>query len=159
MRTAFVVAASALALSGCVAPRGSSGAGETITYETGPCFGRCPVYRVQLSPDGQGVFTGIRFTQITGERRFTATPAQVATFAGALAPYRPTGEKRYSHGTPDCEHAPTDLPSVDIRWSGKRDDHLYFYYGCGRETLRPMADALGNAPDALPLTDLIGHVP
>ncbi|HEY0326511.1 MAG TPA: DUF6438 domain-containing protein, partial [Allosphingosinicella sp.] len=41
---------------------------ESISYETGPCFGACPVYRVTVSPDGTGTVEGRRVTAVTGER-------------------------------------------------------------------------------------------
>lgn len=137
--------------------------GEAIEYQTGPCFGRCPVYRFQVSPDGMGNFTGIRFTAVTGQRSFRATPEQVAALAQLLAPWRPaTGRtRRYAHGEPGCERAATDMPSAEIRWRGRRSTTtLYFDFGCDRETNHAMAAALGNAPDLIPaLGPLIGARP
>ncbi|MBO9715027.1 MAG: hypothetical protein J7495_19110 [Sphingomonas sp.] len=137
--------------------------GDSISYETGPCFGRCPVYAVTVRPDGSGVFTGKRFTAVTGEREFRLTPDQYRAFAAKLAPWRPaSGEKRYSPGEPGCEHAATDLPSVDITWTRAIGDsqHLYYYYGCRiGDGERPIADALGQAPDLLPIEALIGPRP
>jgi Domain of unknown function (DUF6438) len=135
---------------------------ETIRYETGPCFGACPVFSITVRPDGAGVFEGRRFTAVTGTRRFQATPAQLAAFAARLAPYRPArGELRYEPGTPRCPRPVTDLPSVDIRWTGagRAAGHLYFYFGCDPAAHKAMADALGNAPDALPVAALIGERP
>ena len=59
--------------------------GEAIEYQTGPCFGRCPVYRFQVNPNGTGSFTGIRFTAVTGQRSFRVSPEQAATLAQSLA--------------------------------------------------------------------------
>jgi hypothetical protein len=137
--------------------------GEAIEYQTGPCFGRCPVYRFQVNPNGTGSFTGIRFTAVTGQRSFRVSPDQAAALAQSLAPYRPATSRtrRYAHGEPGCEQAATDMPSAEVRWRGRRSTTtLYFDFGCNRDTNRAMADALGNAPDLIPaLGPLIGARP
>ena len=139
---------------------GAAGAPESITYETGACFGTCPVYSVTVRSDGTGTFHGERFTQVTGTRDFTLTPAQYAAFAKRVAPYRPDGETLYKPGEPICANYATDMPSTDIRWNGAgRSDHLYLYYGCDRQKNAAMFDALGNAVDALPIEPLIGAQP
>jgi hypothetical protein len=165
-----MIAAAALALAGCA--RDVEGPGETpppvpiesdsISYETGPCFGACPVYSVTVRPDGRGVFNGKRFTAVTGERSFQLSRAQYDAFAAQLAPYRPqSGEVRYAPGEPTCGRAATDLPSVDIRWTRAIGDSqaLHFYFGCDMDKNSRMAEALGNAPDALPIEALIGERP
>lgn len=156
-----------LALAGCTnvdrAPGGPIPIeGDSIRYETGPCFGACPVYSVTVRPDGSGVFNGIRFTAVTGERKFTLSAAQYDAFARALAPYRPeSGERRIVPGEPGCERPATDLPGVSIRWTRAIGDSqaLDVYYGCNMEANARMNEALGNAPDALPIEGFIGRQP
>jgi hypothetical protein len=156
----------ALGLAGCIpasrVPQGPMPIeGDSISYETGPCFGACPVYAVTVQPDGTGIFTGKRFTAVTGERRFTLSRAQYEAFAARLAPYRPaTGEVRYSHGEANCANAPTDMPSIDIRWTRAIGDSqgLYFYIGCRRGN-EAMAEALGGAVELLPVQEFIGARP
>lgn len=162
----LMVGAAALALAGCAhtsgGPRPIPVETDSITYETGACFGACPVYSVTVRPDGSGVFTGKRFTAVTGEREFKLSPAQYAAFAARIAPYRPArGETRYSPGEKGCEHAATDLPSVDITWRRAIGDSqkLSYYFGCDMGGDRTMANALGNAVEALPLEPLIGPRP
>lgn len=137
--------------------------GEAIEYQTGPCFGSCPVYRFQVSPDGMGSFTGIRFTAVTGQRSFRVTPEQAARLAQSLAPYRPptARTRRFAHGEPGCERAATDMPSAEVRWRGRRSTTtLYFDFGCDRDANHAMAAAIGNAPDLIPaLGPLIGARP
>ncbi|MDP5277517.1 DUF6438 domain-containing protein [Sphingomonas sp. DG1-23] len=155
-----------LALAGCIpesrVPAGPTPIeGDSITYETGPCFGRCPVYAVTVRPDGTGIFEGKRFTAVTGERGFTLSRAQYDAFAARLAPYRPaSGEVRYAHGEPNCANAPTDMPSVEIRWTRAIGDSqgLYFYLGCRRDNAA-LAEALGGAVELLPVQELIGERP
>nr|WP_294811546.1 DUF6438 domain-containing protein [uncultured Sphingomonas sp.] len=166
MKQGLGLAVVALALAGCIpaarAPQGPMPIeGDTITYETGPCFGRCPVYAVTVRPDGTGVFEGKRFTAVTGERSFTLSRAQYDAFAARVAPYRPaSGEVRYAHGEPNCVSAPTDMPSIDIRWTRAIGDSqgLYFYLGCRRGN-EAVAEALGGAVELLPIEALIGARP
>ena len=101
------------------------------------------------------------FTAVTGERNFALSKSQNEAFAAKLAPYRPvSGEVRYEMGSANCGNAPTDMPSVDIRWTRAIGDSqaLHFYYGC-RGKNAAMADALGHASELLPIQDLIGERP
>jgi hypothetical protein len=162
----MIVSAAALALAGCV--RGERPAGgpiaiesDSITYETGPCFGRCPVYAVTVRPDGSGVFTGKRFTAVSGERAFRLSRTQYDAFAARLAPYRPaSGEVRYAPGEASCPNAPTDMPSVDVTWTRAIGDSqaVHFYLGCRRGN-EGVAEALGGAVELLPVQEMIGARP
>lgn len=136
--------------------------GEAIVYTTSPCFGHCPVYRVTVRADGTATFEGQRFTAVTGRRDFDVTPAQYAAFAAALAPFRPAeGEVRYVPGSPLCEQMATDMPGVTVEWVAADGARrlLDFYYGCDMEKRARMAQALGNAPDALPIEGMVGAQP
>ncbi|WP_262504033.1 DUF6438 domain-containing protein [Sphingosinithalassobacter sp. CS137] len=170
MMRLIAVGLTALALAGCTtsrAPEAPVGApipveSESITYETGPCFGLCPVYSVTVRPDGTGTFNGIRNTAVTGERDFTLTADQYAAFKAKLAPYRPeTGTVRYAHGEPNCEQVATDMPSAEVTWTRPIGDsqNLYFYFGCTAEQNSAIADALGQAPELLPIERFIGEQP
>jgi hypothetical protein len=170
-KAGLMAAGLALGLGGCMQPGGGASpqAGapvaieaDSITYETSPCFGACPVYAVTVRPDGHGTFNGKRFTAVNGERAFTLTRGQYDAFAGRLAPYRPqSGETRYAPGEPNCGLAATDMPSVDVTWTRAIGDgqHLSFYFGCGMEEKRAMREALAHAPDALPIGEFIGRHP
>jgi len=160
MRILVTAVSAALALTGCATTSGAAVGGrlESISYETGPCFGACPVYTVTVNRDGNGLFEGRRFTAVEGERRFTLTPAQFDAFARQLEPLRPaSGEQRYSGEM--CGVMATDLPSADVRWRGSdgAEQHLYFYFGCDMERNRAIADRLRAAPDLLPIDALIGR--
>ena len=153
--------AAGLALAGCASlPRGGS-LPDSISYETGPCFGACPVYALTVRADGRGTFEGRRFTAASGERSFRITPDQYRAFAERLAPLRPeSGSVRYS-GPPLCRRMATDLPSVDVKWRSRRggEQQLYFYYGCDMEGKKAIAERLGSAPELLPIAAFIGGQP
>ena len=158
-----IVAAIALGTASCVAgpagypPPPTAGMVETIRYETGPCFGACPVYVVQVSSNGHGLFEGRHDTAVKGERTFAVTPHQYAEFRRRLEPYRPPGPERRV-AEPNCGGlVATDLPSVEIIWSAKGPpQRLYVYYGCDMERNAAMFRALREAPEALPIQQFIG---
>lgn len=124
--------------------------GQSITYETGPCFGFCPVYRVTVNADGTGIYEGLRHVSVRGQRRFRLTPAQHRAFVRHLEPARPArGEVRYRDGAL-CGPMVTDMPSVDVAWRrGRARQTLHFYYGCRRQ--RALAERLQRAPALLPI--------
>lgn len=138
-------------------------AAEAIEYETGPCFGVCPVFRISVAADGKGLFVGMRNTAVSGERAFVVTPEQYRAFAGRLAPYRPAaGDRVFQPGSELCGQTATDMPSVDVHWRAPRQvpQRLFYYYGCDREKNRAMASALGDAIDALPQVNaMVGDRP
>lgn len=165
MRRIWAIMAGITLLGGCASdgapPPASGGASvraTTISYATQPCFGACPVYTVTVSADGRGHFTGERFTKVIGERDFTLNRAAFDRFAATLAPYRPAaGSVRYEMGSDNCGAAPTDMPSVDVRWNdgGAEEESLHFYLGCRRAN-PDLAAALAAAPQALPIEAMIG---
>ena len=150
----------AIALSACATVPSADAAPhrlETIVYETGPCFGACPVYRVTVRADGRGIFEGRRFTAVEGSRSFHLTQAQFRAFADYLAPTRPArGSVRYAGEA--CGMMATDLPSAEVKWSTRAGEQsLYFYFGCDMERNRAIAERLRTAPALLPIADLIGR--
>lgn len=149
-----IVLAAVLALPACAATAPTPV--ETIVFETGPCFGACPVYRVTVNSGGDGTFEGRRFTAIAGSRPFRATPAQYRAFAHQLEPLRPaSGSMRYSGDA--CRTMATDLPSAEVTWRSRRgEQQLYFYHGCDMERNRAIAERLNAAPGLLPIGDFIG---
>jgi hypothetical protein len=150
----LVIAAALAALPAAAAPRPATPV-QTISFETGPCFGRCPVYRLSVSSDGSGSFEGIHFTAFTGTRPFRATYAQYRAFARLLEPIRPAhGALRYEGRA--CRNMATDLPSAEVTWRSRRGTQsLYFYYGCDMQRNRALAERLSAAPALLPIWDFI----
>ena len=157
MKASAMTAAPALFLA--CSPAASSGSDspvETITYETGPCFGACPVYRITVLSTGTGTFEGRRFTAVTGLRSFRVTPEQYRAFERQLAPARPaSGSARYSGDS--CQNQATDLPSVEVGWHSRLGhQQLSFSYGCDMERNRGLAEGLRSAPELLPIAELVG---
>jgi len=152
----------AAASAGCstVAERPMAIESESISYETGPCFGACPVYRVTVSPDGTGTFEGRRHTAVTGIRSFRATPAQYRAFRDQLAPLRPaSGNVRLSGE--QCAMMATDLPSAEVTWFDiiGSSQSYYLYFGCDMERNRAAVERVRAAPGLLPIGELVGREP
>jgi len=150
-----VVLGIASALAGCAAaaerPEPAPAAVESISFETGPCFGACPVYKVVVRSDGSGEFEGRRFTAVTGTRTFTVSPGQYRAFARQLVPLRPASGK-VSYSGDSCRSMATDLPSASIEWSGGRGiQSIYFYFGCDMAKNVDIANRISGAPDLLPI--------
>ena len=156
MKKAALIFAAALAAlpAGAAPPPGAPV--ETISFETGPCFGRCPIYRFTISSSGDGRFEGIRFTAFTGARPFHASHAQYRAFARQLEAIRPArGAVRYEGSA--CRTMATDLPSTQVTWRSRRGTQsLYFYHGCDMQLNRALAERLNAAPALLPIGDFIG---
>jgi hypothetical protein len=154
MKTIGLIALALTALPACATASPGTPV-QTISFETGPCFGRCPVYRLHINSDGRGIFEGIRFTAFTGTRPFRATTRQYQAFARQLEPIRPArGAVRYAGEA--CRSTATDLPSAEVTWRSNRGTQsLYFYYGCDMERNRALAERLTAAPALLPIGDFI----
>jgi hypothetical protein len=130
---------------------------ETITFRSGACFGRCPIYEVTVNSNGSATFTGINFTAVAGARPFSITAAQYRAFAAHLAPLRPAHGNRDYRGPPLCRQIATDMPSADVTWRSRRgEQRLHFYYGCDMEKNRFIIRRLSSAPGLLPIGDFIG---
>lgn len=107
--------------------------GDTIRFSAGPCFGACPTYTLQVTPDGSGLIEPERFTAVPGATRFTVTTMQYRRFRAALAAYRPASgtTKRIAHGE-NCTRFATDMPGYIIEWSraDAKPTKLEFQSGC-----------------------------
>jgi hypothetical protein len=155
------IGALALLASGCMTTAGERPIAiesDSIRYETGPCFGACPVFSVSVSPDGTGTFDGRQHTAVQGRRSFRISPTQYRAFSAHLAPLRPAeGSVRMSGEA--CRQMATDLPSAEVTWFSQigNSQSYYFYYGCDMERNRAIAERLRSAPALLPIREMIGR--
>lgn len=155
---AFLLAAAAALAAPAAAQSPTRSPIRSITYETGPCFGRCPVYSVTVYSNGRATFTGRRFTAVEGTREFRLPAGTYQRFARHLEPLRPRRAEDIRYSGDRCRSMATDLPSARVAWNGQGGARsLYFYYGCDMQRNRALADRLRRAPDLLPLRDFIGR--
>ena len=149
----------ALALGGCTTVPGDEPAQgtESIAFSTGPCFGACPLFEVEVASDGEGTFRGERFVAAKGERSFTASAAEWQAFAERLAPYRPETSVKYGHGACDGPTV-TDQASVVVTWhdADGTETTLDWYLGCRQPGLAENRERIYGAWQELPLDDLVG---
>lgn len=129
---------------------------ETISYETGPCFGACPVYKVIVRSDGTGTFEGRRLTSALGSRSFHVSRGTLRTFAARLAALRPARRSMRYEGAA-CRRTATDLSSAEIVWKRPHapQQSLYAYFGCDMEANRALFDRIKAVPGLLPIAKLI----
>ena len=133
-----------------------------ISYESGGCFGACPIYRVSVTERGIGVFEGRRFTAVSGMRQFPISRRQFRTFVAHLAPTRPAGRQSIRYEGPRlCPRMATDMPTVTVSWRAATGgaQTLVYYYGCDPERNRALAERLSAAPALLPIAAMIGTRP
>lgn len=155
MRSIAILAA--VLLAGCTTTSGADRpAPQSVSFETTPCFGSCPVFSMTIDANGKGTYEGGRFVKVKGRHEFTASPEQVRAFFERIGAFRPQGEKHYDYG--NCPVAvSTDSPSVNVTWnSAGGADALYWYLGCRVESLNAIEPDLYNAWKELPLDDLVG---
>jgi hypothetical protein len=113
--------------------RSPAPAGEALSLERTACFGRCPVYRISVTPAGAVTYEGRANVRRTGSAT-AEIPADSVT--GLLREMEEAGyftlSERYAASEPTCRRYTTDSPSAissaTFRGRTKRIEHDY---GCG----------------------------
>ena len=137
-------------------------AGDTIRFSAGPCFGVCPSYSLQVTPDGSGLLEPERFTAVPGATRFTVTPVQYRRLRATLTQFRPTAGtvRRIAHGE-NCTRFATDMPAYTIEWS--RGDlpstRLEFQSGCMDPAYGKLRAAIATIPKVLDISAMVKPAP
>lgn len=93
----------------------------TIAMERGPCFGRCPVYRVEVNDSGKVVYEGRGFVAERGRQEATIPAADVQALAKEI---EAAGffELRDNYPPEATDHA-TVVTTVTIDGRSKRVEH------------------------------------
>ena len=113
--------------------RSASATGEAISLERTACFGRCPVYRITVTPAGAVTYEGRANVRRIGSATAEISPDSVVSLLRELeqAGYF-TFSDRYAVSEPTCRRYTTDSPSAissaTFRGRTKRIQHDY---GCG----------------------------
>jgi hypothetical protein len=152
----------ACALAGCMAKQEGleppKAPGDVIRFTAGRCFGACPAYMVQVSPDGSGLLTPERFTSVPGPTRFTVTRAQYRRLVATLAPYRPAAgtTETITHGR-NCDRFATDMPSYGVEWSrpGQAATRLEYQSGCMDARYGRLRVAIASVPKILDVEPML----
>ncbi|WP_417451262.1 DUF6438 domain-containing protein [Kordiimonas sp.] len=124
---------------------------DYVKISEGPCFGTCPVYDFTLKGDGQVVFHGNRFSQVSGQR---LSSRSVGLFLDALETLKAHDFEKlagvYDRST--CKMAATDHPTIElVVKSADVNGTLHWYTGCRgldeRIKLERMVDELRRILD------------
>jgi hypothetical protein len=104
-----------------------------VIMERLPCFGTCPVYRVDIDADGTVTFTGERYVDSIGARSHRIQPGEAAALMHALVDggFFDLADD-YTQGAKECGMYHTDAPRVNltVRVDG-RSKTVQHDYGCG----------------------------
>lgn len=82
------------------------------SLERGPCFGRCPVYKVELYGDGKIRYEGMRFVADTGKREGSTSAAEVQKYLRAVSATQfASADSSYTmENKAACGNFSTDMP-------------------------------------------------
>ena len=96
-----------------------------ISLETTPCFGRCPILKLEVNGNAQALLNAKRFTDSLGVFRMKLEPTQMRklTKASALVDWKDLKNEYLSNYS--------DLPSRIIRYSVKPGDTIVVRYEKG----------------------------
>lgn len=165
MRHWKMILTATVLLAGCVREKAEleppRSVGDTISFSAGPCFGVCPSYKLQVTPDGSGLIEPERFTAVPGPTRFTVTPRQYRRLRAALAPYRPPSGtvKRITHGE-NCARFATDMPGYVIEWKrgAAKPTRLEFQSGCMDARYGRLRTTISSIPKLLDVQAMVKPV-
>jgi Domain of unknown function (DUF6438) len=110
----------------------STAATPVVTLERTACFGRCPVYRIAVSPNGEVSYEGRAHVRHLGQAR-GQVPAD--TVHALLSELERAGyfsfATRYAAAEPACGRYATDLPTAitTVRLND-RSRRIVHDYGC-----------------------------
>jgi hypothetical protein len=162
LRLAYVLAALLVALTyapvECVAAEtsvpanaASSNQISSILLHRSGCYGRCPIYEVDIKQDGLVTFDGHRFVDSLGKSAANVSPLE---FRKLVARLNDIGffklNERYRYEQDGCTTWWSDQPTVDIVVTrGGVKKHVSYYYGCKGPAIAEKIDALSNEIDRI----------
>jgi len=128
---------------------------ETIRYSTSPCFGTCPIYSVEITPEGAVHFDGKQYTKVTGTQDLKVDPSVYTKLQQELKAYRPaTGANVKTTG---CADKVSDQQSAFFAW--KRPDgtvtQLSHYTGCVSPANIELNKVIEKLPKTVGIEDLV----
>jgi hypothetical protein len=127
------------------APTAAAPFGETVAWSVGPCFGFCPVYKVEVDAKGTVTFDGERHTAVLGRKVREGGPDAYRAIADALATYRPTTGATVQT---TCEQQISDSSSYVLTWTRPDGTVTTLRHDKGCRSTRN--DGLNSALQALP---------
>jgi len=145
---AFLLATALFALAACAT---SSNNADSIQISESACFGQCPIYDLNVTPDDHYLLSGERFTRINGFSEGNLETGGYARMENMLEEadfFALPSEITYNN--PEvCPGPPlSDMPSITITWMNRRGSHtVVWFQGCNNATMRDLRDGLRDAFD------------
>lgn len=148
-----------LALAGCAWLDGvwhDPTATRRISYQVGACFGRCPQFAYRIDAEGQAVFVGERFTEVSGEHDAPGDRDLFKRLNKTLAEIRPDTARR-TISARQCERSVSDQPTITVTWESAAGERVLTYdRGCHDPRYARLVDVLERARAMLPVDALVG---
>ncbi|MGV3620780.1 MAG: DUF6438 domain-containing protein [Archangium sp.] len=91
-----------------------------LSLKRTPCFGRCPVYTVQVFADGRVRWVGDANVRERGEREARLSADEVAKIAARI-----DASDFATWKTDYMNHQVTDMPGAVLTWKGKTIRHYH----------------------------------
>lgn len=128
---------------------------ETIRYSSSPCFGTCPIYSVEITPEGTVHFNGKQYTKVVGTQDLTVDPLVYKKLQQELKTYRP--ETGANVKTTGCQQTATDQPSAYLAWirADGSMTRLSHYTGCISPANIELNKLIDKLPKLIGIEDLV----
>lgn len=125
-----------------------------LTIARTACFGRCPVYELELAADRRVHFNGVQHTAYLGETSKATSVRQLSELSVAI---ERSGFFEYQN-TSDCVEEVTDMPSVilSVSWAS-RTDRVDRYLGCRKSGHDPVPNLAREIERILEIETWVGH--
>ena len=158
MRSLLISAGLCLLVTGCATVQDPSQAmlqQETIRYASSPCFGACPIYSIEVTPQGVIRFEGKQYTKTLGIKEIQGSKKDYQKLSAELKSYRP--ETGTQVKTAACEQTITDQSSYYISWiqPNGTETRLDHYKGCISPANLRLNKIMDKLPEQLGIQDLI----
>lgn len=83
---------------------------KSFSYSQGPCFGKCPVYTLDIKPDGIAHFNGKRFSEKQGKHTKKVSEAEIAELVALF------DAANWFKLENNYDSKISDIPSVNIKY-------------------------------------------
>jgi len=111
---------------------GSASTFDAITLERTPCYGTCPVYRVEVSSDGMVKYEGKSDVAVKGLQTHMVSSSDIDFLREAIKRIH-FSELRstYENSNDGCKEVWTDMSTITIQTiSGSSRKKVIYYVGC-----------------------------
>jgi hypothetical protein len=125
-------------------------ANESVTLDRSECYGRCPVYRVEIKGDGTVRYDGMKFVRVEGARTSRAPAEKVAAL---FAHFHRAG---FAGMNAEYTYPVTDNPTatLTLHWDGQTKE-VRDYPPCHEESY---GDAAAPPPELCALEKEVDEV-